>query len=319
MGAYTNSEGFSVLLVGGNGLHSIQKHFKAADKITAEAVFASLDSLYTTQSSTKISVWGSSTAHGIGYLVAGVDMASPKQPVMVESKFSTFSPFKAIDGQLDQYILSDSTTGLSLRHHDPISGMWNSTPFYVPATHTNLEVPSYTTQISLTDEYNRPLSNYDAQLGSQTHVSIIANGLPIVSTPDGVTVKSDQYGLITLIIPTSDISTDSFWVSSPVGTKRFKLDPAIKVHRTLGLITCGDDLRAVKLPSQNGEEPAGLLDETKATKEEIDKAGLAIHDAYSLRKQIKTRNGRKLLHASIAQDDRDNDAGDMLWVRYSLH
>lgn len=300
-------------------MHSIQKHFRNADKITDEAVFASLDSLHTTQSNTKISVWGSSQQHGIGYLIAGVDMASPKPPVMVESEFASFSPFKAIDGQLDQYVLLGSTTGLSLRHHDPISGMWNSTPFYVPATHTNLEIPSYTTQITLTDQYNRPLSNYDAQLGSEAHVSIIANGLPVVSSPDGVAVRSDQYGLITLIIPTSDISTHAFWVSSPVGSRKFKLDPAVKVHRTLGRITCGEDLRNVKLPSHNGEEPTGLLDNTEATDEEIDKAGQAIHDAYNLRKQLTSSKGRRLLRACIAQDDPDNDAGEMLWVCYTLH
>lgn len=297
-------------------MHKIQRFFRTANKITDQGIFASVDSLYTSQSGTKISVWGSSTDHGIGYLVAEVDMAKPKPPVMVESEFANFSPFKAIDGQLDQYIVSNSTTGLSLRQHDPISGMWNASPFYVPATSTNLEIPSYTTQISLTDKDNRPLSNHDVHLGSDGHASIIANGLPIVSHPDGVAVQADQYGLITLTIPTSDISTQAFWIRSLVDGTQFNIDPAEKVHQKLGLITCGDDLRNVQLPSHDGKGPTGLLDNTKATAKEIDQAGQAIFDAYNLHKQLMSPSGIELLRTTIVQDDIRNTAGEMLWVCY---
>lgn len=292
MSSFVNGSGYTDLIVGGKGLY----HFQAAQclvkgaegrRVTNEGVFSSVRQVHVAQTDKKLSIWAANTADGIGYLTGDITLTSNGTPVQVipDGQGGAFSPFKPASNSPEQFIVANSRGVLSLLQQDGAQGLWKTVPFFTPALETNVEFQSYTTQITIRGSDKMPLVDSDVTLKSSGLVTIIANGRQIVAGPIGVPVKTDQYGLITLIIPTEDISCYTFTVTGATGGelegKSFVVDPTEKVNAVLDKIHSGSDLTNVTLPS--GKK---LLDGTNLKPAEIEQAAKAIEAIQSARKDI---------------------------------
>lgn len=291
MTSLIDSKGFTGLLVGGDGLF----HFESSQclkkqaqgrKISDQGVFRSAQQLHLAQSKTGLTVWAANDLLGVGYLTADRDLAAVATPVQVipNDLGGRFSAFRASASSPEQFIFSNNHGVLTLLQHDPVLGLWNPSPFFTPALETIVDIPSYTTQITLRGPDKMPLVLADVQLRFSGSISIIANGRSIVAGLAPVPVRTDHSGLITLIIPTNDISSLTFTVAAADG-KLFSVDPAERVNSVLSKIQSGQDLINTILPSGGG-----LLEGTSLTPREIDMAADAIKAAQQARTTIIRRS-----------------------------
>ncbi|KZF24922.1 hypothetical protein L228DRAFT_58472 [Xylona heveae TC161] len=296
LAAVTNAENFSDLLVGGVGL----RHFKAIEclrknsagtEISAEGVFASIQELYVAQSSSGVTVWAADIRQSVGYLTAStdfMDVGSP-MPVIPRQQGGMFSVFKSATDGYEQLLVSDNAGALSLIRHDPVLGLWKAIPFYTPALEKVFDIRCYTTQITVFNAEGKPQIDSQVLLKSSGYVDILVNGLSVQANPSGVPLFTDQDGLLTLVVPTDGISSNSFTIATKDDASdaegALPIDPTAKVYDALSKIQTGDDLKNAK--TQLGQP----LLQKELSDNDIDQAAKAIGVAISARDSLLVKNG----------------------------
>jgi len=293
LSTFTNKDGFTDLLVGGQELY----HFQASkllsnesmyDTISQSGVFQSIRQLYVAQVSTALSIWAASSDDGVGYLRADAELTNVQLPVQVipDGQGGNFAPFISPSGK-QEFIVSDMDGVLSLFEQDTVLGLWKPVPLFTPALETTVQVRAYTSQITIADGNKLPMVNSEVVLKSSGSVTIIANGQQMTIDPSGTPVRTDHSGLLTLIIPTEDIHSYEFFVQAPGGKGPvFMVDPTEKVNQELSKIQTGKDLEDARL--QDGSK---LLAGTKLNSKEIEQAAKAIVAILSAHRKIKSNSG----------------------------
>jgi hypothetical protein len=196
------------------------------------------------------------------------------------------------DGLTIQLIVADSVGNLSMLMQDTTTGLWDQTPLYTPSLVQNVNFQAYTVHIEVKNADLTPVSNQQVLLKSCGWVNIVVNGRGVEVGPSGTPVLTDTEGVVTLLIPTEDISSYTFTLDNvknlpPVFNKPVIIDPTRKVNSMLAGIKKGSDL--INAPLQTGGH---LLDGTKVDPSQIDKAAQAISTLYNQRKVLAADGSR---------------------------
>lgn len=281
------AEGYTDLVIGGAGLYAFKGTELAAPKIeliTSDGVFAAVKALQVTQSPAGISIWAENMAQGIGYLETDLALASLKPPVQVvpDGAGGYFCPLKATASDPEKFISASPDGRLLLLEQDSVSGLWTATPLVTPALTKIIDVPAYMTQVMPLSAAGVPVLGCPVTLRASGEVSIIVNGRPVVATPGGVTVTTDQAGYVTLVIPTDDISSFTFTVSAAGADPQLgvTVDPSSPVHERLSK-TLEQDLEDVTLP-----DGTRLMQDSHLKREQIHGAADAMKAALKQRQYL---------------------------------
>ncbi|CDM32792.1 unnamed protein product [Penicillium roqueforti FM164] len=290
LAALPNADGFTDLLVGGSGLYRFKAKGLAhpsSDKIADTGVFSSVKEVQVTRSSSKASLWAANTDNGIGYLMTDLDFQSPDPPVQVvpDHQGGYFAPFKATSSSCETFVFANNVGNLSMLEQDAKSGIWKTIPLIQPSLDKTIQMQSYMTQIKPLNASGGPLVNHPVILRASGDTSVIVNGRSVLATEKGISVRTDQTGLLTLTVPTDDISTHTFTVTdaskaSTKSTQKF-VDPAHKINQKLSKIQHKEDLN-IDLGPGKGK----LLDGTKLTPEQIEQVAGNIHQLMKTRDSI---------------------------------
>ncbi|KAI9930163.1 hypothetical protein MW887_011973 [Aspergillus wentii] len=290
LAALPNADGFTDLLVGGSGLYRFKAKGLAhpsCDKIADTGVFSSVKEIQVTRSNSKASLWAANTDNGIGYLMTDLDFQSPDPPVQVvpDQQGGYFAPFKATSSSCEAFVFANNVGNLSMLEQDAKSGVWKTIPLIQPSLDKTIQMQSYMTQIKPLNASGGPLINHPVILQASGDTSVIVNGRSVLATRKGISVRTDQTGLLTLTVPTDDISTHTFTVTdaskaSTQSTQKF-VDPAHKINQKLSKIQHKEDLN-IDLGPGKGK----LLDGTKLTPEQIEQVAGNIHQAMKTRDSI---------------------------------
>ncbi|EFY95145.2 hypothetical protein X797_010128 [Metarhizium robertsii] len=291
LAAVQTPDGFSDLLAGGTGLF----RFKAKElahpgpsKVTDAGVFSSVKDLQVTTSGSGTSVWASNTNNGIGYMMTDTHFGVP-DPVAVQvvpdHQGGYFAPFKSTPSACEAFVFANNVGNIAMLEQGKSSQIWKPVPIVQPSLDKVIEVQSYMTQIKPISASGAPLLNHPVILRSSGETSVIVNGRGVVATNAGVAVMTDQSGLLTLTVPTDDISTPKFSVTdaSPgsESAKSLAVDPADKINQRLCKIKHKEDLDIDLGPGQGK-----LLDGTKLTPQEIEEVAGCIHEAMKTRRSF---------------------------------
>lgn len=328
MAALQDADGYTDLLVGGTGLYRFkgQKlNSPECIQLTGDGVFASIKQLQVTKSHSKASVWAANVSNGIGYMMTDVNFESVDPPVQLipDHKGGSFAPFKATPTACESFIIADSKGNLSMLEQDQISGVWKSIPLIQLSLTKNIEVQAYMTQIKPLNTLGGQLINHPVILRASGDVSVIVNGQSLVATEKGIAVRTDHLGLLTVTVPTDNISMHSFTVTdaSAMSIKAIPhaVDPGFKIHRRLSKITYKEDLD-IDLGPGKGK----LLDHLDLEPDQIEEIANNIHEAIKSRESIirgKPLNSKALHHCRgwNAHKIINHERGfvDMLWVSSS--
>ena len=224
--------------------------------------------------------------------MSSTDFTSVESPIPVipKQEGGSFSVFKSATDGYEQLLVSDSAGALSIIRHDPALGFWNAVPFYTPSLDKVFDIRCYSTQIAVFDAEKKPCINSEVLLKSSGFANILVNGLSVQVTPTGLPVVTDQDGVLTLIVPTDGIASYTFSLTSTEDTSDpdgvFPIDPTLKVFDALSKIQHGDDLKNAK--TQTGQP---LLQNSKLSDDDIDRAAGAITAAVSARENVKVKHG----------------------------
>lgn len=289
------------MLVGGSAL----RHFKAIEclrknstgtEVTNQPPFKGIQEISVAQASSDLTIWASNDRSSVGYLRASIDLATVASPIPVipERQGGRFSVFKSNTEGYEQLIVSDSAGALSLIRHDPALGFWKPTPFYTPTLDKIVDVRCYTMQTSVLDENKKPYANSEVLLKSSGYADVLVNGLSVQASPTGVPAVTDQEGLLTIIIPTDGIESNTFSVTaldddksrSETSKDALPLDPTGKVYDALAKIQNGDDLKNAR--TQTGQS---VIQNPDLSDDDIDQAAKAIATSVSARESVMVKSG----------------------------
>jgi hypothetical protein len=270
------------LLIAGAGLWRLTHDqcvtsFSQPTQVSSDPLLQGIEELLIDQQGTLLTIWVENSDHTMGYLHTTVDFptsgVAPAVPLVPSGGGAGFAAMRSKTTGVQSFFLTDDNSKISRLEQDPVSGLWKNTPFFTPALNENIIFTSFTTHISLAAADDSPLTDVALRLRSSGWVSIIVNGRNVSVGPDGLTIRTDSHGVVTLIIPTEDISSYTFTLDDVPGNnslsgQSFSIDPSTKIQAALASIQSGDDL-----------------------------------------KDAKTKSGKPLIDSDLSQDDLDGAAG----------
>jgi hypothetical protein len=253
--------------------------------VLSDPLFQGIEEVLIDQQSNEVTIWVANSDHTMVYLHTTVDFptsgVAPAVPLVASGEGAGFASMRNQSTGFLFFFLTDDRGQISRLEQDPVSSLWKNTPFFTPSLNENILFTSYTTHISLTAADDTPLTNIELLLRSSGWVSIIINGHNTSVGPDGIAIRTDRKGTITLIIPTEDISSHTFTLDDMPGQtvldgQSFQIDPATKIHAALAKIQSGDDLKNAK--TQSGKN---VVDGDTVSKDDMDKAATAISQMHA--------------------------------------
>jgi hypothetical protein len=300
LATFADSDGYTSLLVGGEGLYNwtaanCQVANKAGTLLTSDPVFDGVVELFISQSDQDLSIFATNSLQGVGYAIASATNPAVgilTAPLIPNGAGGIFSPLISADGLALQLIVADSSGNLSMLTQDTTTGLWDQTPFYTPSLSQNVDFQAYTVHVNLENPDLTPMTNQAILLSSSGWTNIVVNGRSVAVGPAGTPVFTDADGILTLLIPSEDISSYVFTIDNlkgnlPIFNKPIPIDPTFKVNNELASIKQGSDLRNASL--QTGGH---LLDGTTVSEDQIDQAALAI-SALNGQRQFLAADGRR--------------------------
>jgi hypothetical protein len=129
------------------------------------------------------------------------------------------------------------------------NGCWDAYPLMMKAKTQNYEVKNYTTRVKIRSGVNNAVRNAFFKLKCSGKVSAIINGVDADLDPIGQIVQADSAGVVTMIVATADISSQTFTISdvrdalgTDLGIGKTSIDPSKKVNDKIATIKTGADL-----------------------------------------------------------------------------
>ncbi|PVF91371.1 hypothetical protein CPB86DRAFT_878560 [Serendipita vermifera] len=263
-GYYDDTTEYTTFLVGGD----VITQYKYADynKSTGKGttIIGSSDSplgikdIHTAQSGNAVTVWYTTGSDAAYYYSASTSSMGNGRLVQLlrdgaGGQISGLLSSKNKDNLLVNTLLSVNESGdLTILQQASDTGMWESHPFFIPATTENLEIPSFTIRIQAHPDTVAPQGN---TLGCQLHltasgfVRVQSNGRTAVLDRNGAWYQADHTGTVTIIIATTDISCCTLQVDKFKAPKHDEiplnvpvLAPSSKLNHKLAQIKDGKDL-----------------------------------------------------------------------------
>ncbi|KIM41722.1 hypothetical protein M413DRAFT_444968 [Hebeloma cylindrosporum] len=283
MSTFTDGKGFTGLFVAGNGLFLLNpkdclSSGKIATKISSDPVYHDIENIFIAQAGPTISAWFETEDHSLGYQRATNDGKLVGDPTLLLPAGSNaeFAPIIDPSSTSQILVILDDNNQLSLLEQSIDSQVWTSTPFLVERREKMTQISAFMTHIEINDATKSPLALTSFTLSSSAWVSVLVNGvfrsIPVKGTP----VKTDARGIITLVVPSQDMSCYRFTLRDVAGSSHLPsngvtIDPSSKVAQRLSTIKTADDLK--NFTSGNGKR---LLDGCTASEQDIKNAAEAL-------------------------------------------
>ncbi|KAG8716303.1 hypothetical protein FRC09_015898 [Ceratobasidium sp. 395] len=280
--SFTDASGQSHLLVGAGGLwHYTPSAIRSGARpvrISEDPMYdGALENLAVALAGRDLSIWFENKDHTLGYQQGTLGQGGactlhgPPVPLRPAGTCAEFAPL--LDpGSLSQVLVVATTSGtMSLLEQAPLSRIWKETPLDVPSTDHNREYLAYMTHIQVTDSQGHPAAREKIRIACSDWVTATVNGRTVLIGTGGTDILTDDRGAVTLIVPTEDISTFIFTVTTPTTSlipidQPVIIDPSVKVKTKLGSVEDARSLSDVRLPDGSPLVDSGRDDLDSASK-----------------------------------------------------
>ncbi len=170
--------------------------------------------------------------------------------------------FAATDGKL-QKLTKATDGGMGWTVQDVVvnvdSSMTKARPFN-----------SYTIAIHVTEQSGAPAANRTVGLATKSRAPVYVDGRYYVLSPRPTAVTTNAMGTITVIEPTSGLTSNTFSVHIPGAVDVAVVDPSAKSFAKLSQLDSEAALRGAKVPAQSSLVAGGLNDPNPATTTLVD-------------------------------------------------
>lgn len=283
MSTFTDGKGFTGLFIAGNGLFLLNpkdalSSGNLATKVSSDPVYHDIENLFIAQAGPSISAWFETEDHSLGYQRATNDGKLVGLPTLLLPAGSNaeFAPIIDPSSTSQVLVILDDSNQLSLLEQSVDTQVWTRTPFLVERQEKMTEISAFVTHIEVKDAEKSPLPNTSFTLSSSAWVSVLVNGVFRAVPTKGTSVKTDARGIITLVVPSQDMSCYTFTLKDVAGSSYLpangiSINPASKVSQRLSTIKSADDLKNFK--TGNGKN---LLEGSGASEDDIKNAAGAL-------------------------------------------
>ena len=260
--------------------------------------FRAIYDMHIAQDKTRICVWATTGENGVSYLeldptnvrARSSQAAEQGIPLLAAGKGGGIAGFVGSDGR-NAVLISDAKSQMVYfeQSHDTL--MWRQTPFWFPSPQNTIKIYSYMTRIVAHDKVGAPIPGAWIKLNSTGWVDVVINGAPCKVGQAPIMLQSDSEGALTVINPTTDISSYQFAVSEIRGmdysTILFNGDPTAvnpmaKVDKALSGMT------AQKLSGATTSDGKPIFE--GCTKEQFEQAAGALGAIESAKASVDSVN-----------------------------
>ncbi|QRV95144.1 hypothetical protein RhiJN_23162 [Ceratobasidium sp. AG-Ba] len=296
--SFTDSTGNTHLLVGASGLWhytpaAILSGTKSPVRLSDDPMYdGALENLVVTLSGNALSMWFETKDRTLGYhqatLQNGTCAANVRPvPLCPAGTCAEFAPLLDPRSLSQALVVVSSDGEMSLLEQAPLSRIWKETRFEVPSATHNREYTAYATHIQLADSAGRPVPRTSARLACSDWVTALVNGRTVVIGTSGTDIMTDDRGTVTIIVPTQDVSTFTFTLTTPTtglipADRPVVIDPSAKAKAKLATIGHGQNLADVRLP-----DGSPLVDPNRT---DLDSASDAIKQLHGMLSNTSNKN-----------------------------
>lgn len=259
----TGLTGTSNLFVAGAGVLYVfapgnQNTNDTAAAIVTSDLIAGVTNLLASTGSANTTVWGLNQAGDLFYVQcpAGSEASATawSTPVPILSGVEQIAFF--LDAQAGNSVLFAQTSGEELieLYQDPITTQWLQHDILLPSTDIKdvIAYNTFTTQITITDDYNTPAGNTAAAVSSTSPVTVYINDVYQVLSPTvPLQVTADPTGVLTIVQATETLATICFHLALSTGESA-DINPMTDLVTTLSTIQTGDQLGQVSVTNADG-------------------------------------------------------------------
>ncbi|KAF8956273.1 hypothetical protein BDZ97DRAFT_1852590 [Flammula alnicola] len=293
LGSVLDSGGKSILLVSGNGLYGftpsqIVRSNSTATRISSDPLYSTASHLTVAQTGQNFSLWFRTDDQILGYQCGNVEAQTPQgtgvrleedsaTPLLSRGSAVDFSPLLDSKSKSQSLVVLGESDQVLLMTQSGDTKMWKSLPLMIENTAKVTEVQAFVSHIEVKDADGLPVALGDYTLSSSGWTKALINGRESVLDSHPVVVRTNERGIITIVVPTEDISSYFYTIDNSANAKpehrlrnSHTFDPSKKMQDRLGTAFAGKSLRDIDTPEGK------LLEGSKATDEDIREAEKAL-------------------------------------------
>ncbi|RBQ11723.1 hypothetical protein [Pedobacter miscanthi] len=275
----------------GDSLHCFpwdaQSNDSKSQVLVSNPILSDVKSLYAHADEKVVIIWGLNGVGEIFYLEcpAGQQTAPSAWTYPLAILYGVEQMAFFINSVTDNNVLFAYTHTAELLQltQDPVTSTWIQRQILLPTTDVDdvLEVDTFTTQITVTDDDNLPASEAIVLIRGTSPVSVYINDVySHIKTDAPIEVTTDYAGNISIMQETQAIGAICYQLELPDGTVA-DVNPMNKMLDIMGTIKSGADLASVEVTDANGNQqplvpkdtPSDQLDATSIALQELVRAG----------------------------------------------
>jgi hypothetical protein len=244
----SNTDAFSIssdVYVGtDDGIYLFRNAHSAAPECVTDQV-KDVHQLIVVQDASSIAVWAMCSPNRLYYIHGTKGAAYTwNQPILFSEAVVHMVPLRVRTRSTNEIFVVNSDLGVTHHWQDPVSTLWQQRAIRAPNSAFLLNVPSFTSRVTLRDPNGNPLGGVPLRITSSEWHWATANGLVYSldhDTPAQVT--TDSQGSVTIISLATDIAAPIYHLECEQFDKIVNLYPNGKILAGLQRIEAGSDLR----------------------------------------------------------------------------
>ena len=299
LAAVLDSEGKSTLLISGSGLSRItsDKLFDAGSRatvISSDRLYQTASHLTVAQTSEKdFALWfRTDDQHVLGYQRGrGDQLRDSPIPLLPSHSTADFAPLLDPTSKSQSLIVLGEKNDLTLMTQSHDTTTWKALPLMIQQLDGVMDVQAFVTHIEARDADGMLIAQGDYNLSCSGWTRALVNGRESVLSSQPTVVRTNERGVITIIVPAEDITTYVYTFGNADTTKEahrlsksYTIDPSQKVQdRLKTALKSGTPLSDI-------DTPEGKLLDGTAKPEDLDSAEKLLKQLPDVLNDIKSKS-----------------------------
>ncbi|KAF7556288.1 hypothetical protein G7Z17_g1483 [Cylindrodendrum hubeiense] len=331
LASFKNKSGLTDLLISGtHGLtyRSAQECFSgshgAPAVVTNDPAFTETTQIHVAQCEEKLSVWSLGNQRTLAYQ----EFSRPENTGEVPAQLTMAIPlldeifghgrFTAVRNQHQgqKLFIVDGGGVMKVLEQSPESAIWQRpAEVMMPDSDKMVEFSSHTIHLSVNEDDGGPRANQPVRILSSTSAELIVNGACIRSVPGTPeTVLTDDEGSLTVIIRSEGLSAPIITFADPntednvFAGGKLAVDPMSKLWSTVGTVSSGQDLKAMKMP-----DGASFVREDVPSSD-LDQAADALKNLHQVKREMDSESTSWAVSSARGPSLADRFWGALYWV-----
>jgi hypothetical protein len=250
------------LYAAGDGIYLFEhSHTSAPKVVTSSDVSSGIHQMVAVTDGQNITLW---TVYGdeiLQYIEGDNNHINWQTPIPMDTGVAQIAAMRSRTKYSNVIFMVNANNTLAYLYQDAVSSIWRDTQIQLPDLEKNVTFTSYSTQISIQDQFGQNvLKPLNITASNWMYVTINGESHSL-DAENPVSVTPDSMGKITIIFSTKSLGTAIFRLNSDYFTTQININPGQKIMAGLATIQTGDDLKNITLSDGSPLIPPNSIDD----------------------------------------------------------